>query len=256
MLKRYLVPLVYILFAIVMLLGTGESRQRKAAWFGRTILIPYVGSVRSLQSAQSLKAEVMALQNEMTRYQLHNLELINRLKEYTQAQSVNFAMESTRFVLAELIGYSGAFHERNLIINKGKGSRINVNDPVISPHGIIGKIILVSDTYSVILPLNNPQFQLPVMDQATSVQGILQSDINGKLFMNMIRLSSQISVGDTIVTSNLSKLFPKGFPVGRIRRIQESRDNLFISAEITPFAQIENLEHVFVLERREEEYRQ
>ncbi len=252
MLKRYLVPVVFVLFAVLMLLGTSESRQRKAAWFGRTVLIPYVGSVRSIQSVRSLKAEVYTLQSEITRHQLHNLELTNRLKEYTEAQSISFAHEKSRIVLAELIGYAGAFHERNLIINKGKGSQIKANDPVISPHGIIGKIVLVSDTYSVVLPLNNPQFQLPVMDKATSVQGILQSDISGKVRMNLIRLGSQISVGDTIVTSNLSRLFPKGYPVGRIERIQESQDNLFISAEITPFAQIENLEHVFVLDRKEE----
>lgn len=254
MLKRYFVPLIYILFAVAMLLGTSESRQRKAAWFGRTVLIPFVGSVRSIQTVQMLKDEVMLLQSEIARNQLLNLELTNRLKEFTRAQSISFSTGDAKFVLAELIGYAGAFHERNLIINKGKGSRIEVNDPVISPHGIIGKIVLVSDTYSVVLPINNQQFQLPVMNQVTSVQGILQSDISGNIHMNMIRLGSQISVGDTIVTSNLSKTFPKGFPVGKIRRIQESRDNLFISAEITPFAQIENLEHVFILDREEEAY--
>ena len=111
----------------------------------------------------------------------------------------------------------------------------------------MGKVISVCDTYSLILPLNIPLFQIPVMDQSTSVQGILQSDLTGAISMNMIKLGSQISPGDTIVTSNLSTLFPKGYPVGTIERIKESSDNLFISADISPFTQVENLEHVFIL---------
>jgi rod shape-determining protein MreC len=88
------------------------------------------------------------------------------------------------------------------------------------------------------------------MNRHSSVQGILQADIGGKVSMNMIRLGSEIAVGDTIVTSNLSRLFPKGYPVGTVRRIKESQDNLFISAEVAPFTLIENLEHVFIIRQR------
>jgi len=67
--------------------------------------------------------------------------------------------------------------------------------------------------------------------------------------MNMIKIGSQISVGDTIVTSNLSDFYPKSYPVGIVSRIHESQDYLFISAEIRPFTQIENLEHIFIIKK-------
>jgi len=87
------------------------------------------------------------------------------------------------------------------------------------------------------------------MDRNTNVQGVLQSDLFGNVYMNMIKLGSQISIGDTVVTSNLSRLFPKGYPVGKISRIKESQDNLFLSAQIVPFTLVENLEHVFILKK-------
>jgi rod shape-determining protein MreC len=87
------------------------------------------------------------------------------------------------------------------------------------------------------------------MDKSTNVQGILQSDLTGNTSMNLIKLGSQVSIGDTVVTSNLSRLFPKGYPVGKISRIKESQDNLFLSAQIVPFTFVENLEHVFVLRK-------
>ncbi len=67
--------------------------------------------------------------------------------------------------------------------------------------------------------------------------------------INSIPLDSDIAVGDTIVTSNLSRLFPKSYPVGTIKRIRESQDNLFISADINPFTLVENLEHIFILKK-------
>lgn len=127
---------------------------------------------------------------------------------------------------------------------------MKVDNPVISARGIVGKVISVSAASCVVLPFSNPRFQIPVMDKLTSVQGILQSDLAGKTNMNMIKLGSEIAAGDTIVTSNLSTLYPKGYPVGKVARISDSQDYLFISAEIEPFTQVENLEHVFILRGR------
>jgi len=152
-------------------------------------------------------------------------------------------------VQAEIIGISGQYQELNLIVDKGIGSGIQIDDPVISANGIVGKIIQVSSDHSIVLPFSNPRFQLPVMDSRTSVQGILQADISGSIAMNLIKLGSDIAVGDTIVTSNLSRLFPKSYPVGTIKRIRESQDNLFISADINPFTLVENLEHIFILKK-------
>ena len=146
-----------------------------------------------------------------------------------------------------MIGYAGPFHQRNLIVDKGTFHGVSLESPVVSSSGIVGKVINAADTYCVVLPFTNPQFKMPVMDSHTIVQVILQSDLRGTLSMNMIKLGSEISVGDTIVTSNLSRLFPKGYPVGRVKRLKESTDNLFITAEISPFTLVENLEHVFIL---------
>lgn len=72
------------------------------------------------------------------------------------------------------------------------------------------------------------------MDKDTGVQGILQADLNGKIYMNMIKIGSQISVGDTIVTSNLSDLYPKSYPVGMVSRIHESQDYLLSLPKSSP----------------------
>ncbi|MDD3534002.1 MAG: rod shape-determining protein MreC [Candidatus Cloacimonetes bacterium] len=222
----------------------------KAAFFGKTLFFPFVHSLKAIESNQALQEENFILRSQLTESTLQNLALQNELKEYMDVASVSFITPELEFELAEVIGFSGQFQERNLIVNKGKMHGIAAGSAVISGNGIVGKIVSVTDSYSIILPFSNPRFQLPVMDERTSVQGILQSDIAGTISMNLVKLGSEIATGDTIVTSNLSRLYPKGYPVGTISRIRESTDNLFISAEITAFTLVENLEHVYILKER------
>lgn len=250
MYKAYILPAVLILVSILLIMGREETRIARAGFFGRTLFFPLVHSLKAIESNAGLKQENFTLRTRLTECTLQNLALQNELKEYLGAMSITFDTGSVDFELAEVIGFTGQFSERNLMVNRGSIHGVANGSAVISGNGIVGKIISVTDTYSIILPFSNPRFQLPVMDLRTSVQGILQANIGGTISMNMVKLGSEISAGDTIVTSNLSRLYPKGYPVGTIERIKESGDNLFISAEISPFTLVENLEHVFILKKR------
>ncbi len=245
--KRFILPVALALISLILILGSAETRLARASWVGRTVFYPFTHSLGVIDASSKLKAEIGSLRVQQAESTLRVLALQNQLKEYTTSSAIGFNTGGRSFETAEVIGYSGQFEQRNLMVSKGRGSGIKVGSAVVSANGIVGKVILVADTYSLVLPFSNPQFQIPVMDAATSVQGILRSELDGSTRMNMIKLGSEISTGDTIVTSNLSTLFPKGYPVGKVERIQESQDNLFISAQITPFTLVENLEHVFIL---------
>lgn len=236
-----------------MMLGSTDARITKASFFGRTIFFPLVSSIKTIETNSDLQQENFILRSSLTQTTLQNIALQNEIKELCDVTSIGFSTQNAKFELAEVIGYSGVFYQRNLIVNKGRIHGIMSGSAVISGGGIVGKVISVSDTYSIILPFSNPSFQLPVMDTRTGVQGILQSDISGTISMNLVKLGSEIAGGDTIVTSNLSRLFPKGYPVGVVSRTRETSDNLFISAEINPFTLVENLEHVFILIARNHE---
>ncbi|MDD3535420.1 MAG: rod shape-determining protein MreC [Candidatus Cloacimonetes bacterium] len=247
LIKKYLLHISLIVLALIMLIGSTESRTAKASFFGRTIFFPLVYSLKAIENNQALRQENFSLRSQLTESTLQKLQLQNELKEYRDVQAISFDTAGRDFILSEVIGYTGQFQERNLIVNKGSIHGIKPGSAVISGAGIVGKVISISDTYSIILPYSNPRFQVPVMAQRTGVQGILQSDIAGVISMNIIKLGSELAAGDTIVTSNLSRLYPKGFPVGSVKRLRESTDNLFISAELSPFTLVENLEHVFIL---------
>lgn len=245
--KRFILPLVLAVLALALMLGSTELRVKRASFFGRTVFIPFTHSLNVIKTNATLKDELRLLRRQQADHILQNLELRNALRKSQSLEAISFETGEMSFELAEVIGYSGQFQQRNLLVDKGLIDGVRKDSPVVSASGIVGKVTSASSSHSVVLPFSNPQFQIPVMNKATSVQGILQSDLAGKTSMNLIKLGSPIAAGDTIVTSNLSSLFPKGYPVGTISRIRESQDYLFISAEIKPFTQVENLEHVFIL---------
>jgi rod shape-determining protein MreC len=247
--KKFVLPIVLVVLSLIMMMGSTETRIRRASFFSKTIFFPISSSLESIKTNSALKKEVQQLSKQLAETRLENLKLKNTLIASQSQESITFDTGDVELILAEVIGYSGPFQQRNLIVNKGSLDGIKPEFPVISTNCIVGKVITVASDHSIVLPFTNPRFQLPVMDKDTGVQGILQADLNGKIYMNMIKIGSQISVGDTIVTSNLSDLYPKSYPVGMVSRIHESQDYLFISAEIKPFAQVENLEHIFIIKK-------
>lgn len=249
MYKRFIIPGILFIVTLVLFAGSSESRTAKAQWLSRTIFLPFSKTLQSISTIKQLKLENYTLRNKLTLKVLENLTLRNRINVLQSNLTLSFDIRDVPYIMAEVIGYTGQFHDRNLIVSKGSGDGVEFDSPVVSADGIIGKTILVNRNNSIILPINHHLFQLAVMDRNTNVQGVLQSDLYGNVYMNMIKLGSQISIGDTVVTSNLSRLFPKGYPVGKISRIKESQDNLFLSAHIVPFTLVENLEHVFILKK-------
>lgn len=248
--KKIFLPLALVLVSILLILGSTEGRVKRASMLGKTVFYPFLHSVKLFRTNSALKGEIARLREQQAATTLENLNLRNALKESQTLQGISFDTGAIAFEVGEVIGYSGQFQQRNLVVNKGSAQGVKVGSPVISARGIVGRVVSVAVTNCVVLPFSNPRFQIPVMDKSTSVQGVLQSDLTGKTRMNMIKLGSEISAGDTIVTSNLSTLYPKGYPVGTVARISDSHDYLFISAELEPFTQVENLEHVFILQGR------
>ncbi|MCL1827611.1 MAG: rod shape-determining protein MreC, partial [Candidatus Cloacimonetes bacterium] len=169
--------------------------------------------------------------------------LLNKFRD----GKIDFAMIDTTIVLADVVGFSGDFFGRTIIISKGLIHGVRANNPVFASKGIVGKVIIAYQNFSVILPLDHPNFKIAVLNKNSGVQGILTVDMYSTIAMSYMRFGSHIAVGDTIVTSNLSHIFPANYPVGSIIRLEESTDALYLRAVMKPFNEISNLQHVYVL---------
>jgi rod shape-determining protein MreC len=153
-------------------------------------------------------------------------------------------VEST--VAAQVIGTSGSEQSRVLTIDKGSEDGIRTDMAVITPIGIVGKIIEVSKTWSQVLPINDQFSGVGAALKDSRLQGILKGAVNGATTLQYIMSDESVKPGEEIVTSGGDRIFPKGLPVGKVASVAPGKD-LFLNIRVIPAARLDHIEEVLVV---------
>ncbi len=129
---------------------------------------------------------------------------------------------------------------------------------VIGPDGIVGRIVNASDNFSVVMSALNRQFKVYSMLKKGQETGIVSWDGDNPLYLKLINIpkSAQIAKGDTVVTSNISDIFPPGIMVGTVAEIIDDRSSNFYTLKLKTATNFYNLQYVYVLEDLQREERQ
>ena len=112
----------------------------------------------------------------------------------------------------------------SMTIDIGSDSGINKNDPVLTPSGIIGKIVSVNKNSSIVQLISDSEFRLGVRFLPSGSTGILRWRSNNICDVRDIYKNSTINVGDKVVTSGFSDIFPAGLPVGIVTSVADDRN--------------------------------
>jgi rod shape-determining protein MreC len=235
-----------MLIALFLLLGSKEYRYKKAEFISKYLYFPFMGSVNLIQSHLNLKAENRRLWNQVARHEIALNQLEQEL-DYYRKQNLEFTAPVYDHITADVIGSSGNFGQKYFILDKGKTSGIKIDMPVLGTDGIIGKIVTAGSNYSLLMPFSHTNFKLGVMLDKNFLHGLLEADLEGRVYMNMLQTGSEVSLGDTLVTSHFSTTFPPFYPVGTIKRMKIAPDKLNLSAEIEPFSDLQSMTTVIVL---------
>jgi len=198
-------------------------------------------SVRSENAALRAEAErlrLQALQVEETRQENARLRRLLALRERLPLSALP----------AEVIGREAGGWVRALTVNRGRGSGVSRQDPVVVPDGLVGRIVQVRPGASVVQLLNDPVSTVGAMVQRTRTPGLVEGDAAGTVrFKFMARDGGGVAPGDVIVTSGLSELFPKGLPIGRVVATEDKGSALFHFAVLAPAVDFTRVEDVLLL---------
>ncbi len=135
---------------------------------------------------------------------------------------------------------------RSIVINAGFNDGVQQWMPVISERGIVGKVIQVMGNLSMVQILRDPTNRTSVIVQRTRTIGILESR-DGNEFFIRCRSHEDIAVGDTVATSGLGGIYPRGLRVGYIKSISDGQDPLFKKAWIKLSVNFDHVEELFVM---------
>jgi rod shape-determining protein MreC len=152
-----------------------------------------------------------------------------------------------RLLAAQIVGLDPSIWFRTVIINKGIHDGVSKGMPVIAPEGIVGQIMAASYGYSKVLLITDRSSAIDALVQRTRTRGIVEGEAKAYCHFKYVVRKAEISVGDTVVSSGLDGVFPKGLRVGSVMEIAKGPSGIFQEVSIRPFVDFERLEEVLVI---------
>ena len=149
-------------------------------------------------------------------------------------------------VAAQVIGTSGSEQSRILYIDKGSKDGIKPDMAVITPTGIVGKIVQVFPDSSQVLPINDQFSGVGAALKSSRLQGILKGSPNGATTLQYVMSDEKVEPGEEVITSGGDRIFPKGLPVGKVVSVEPGKD-LFLNIRVVPAARLDQVEEVLVV---------
>lgn len=151
-------------------------------------------------------------------------------------------------VAAQVIGRDATNRYRALILNKGESDGILPDMGVITPAGVVGRVVKTTGSSSVVLLVTDPNNAIAGLIQRTRDEGIVEGTQQGLAKLKYIPLLSTLRDGDRVVTSGLVGGFPRGLAIGTITHIDKQEGALFLSAELLPEVDVARVEEVLVIQ--------
>jgi rod shape-determining protein MreC len=156
-------------------------------------------------------------------------------------------------VAAQVIGTTGSEQSRVLYIDKGSTDGLKPDMAVITPTGIVGKIVQVSANSAQVLPINDQLSGVGAALKDSRLQGILKGAPNGTTSLQYIMNDEPVKPGETVITSGGDRIFPKGLLIGTVASVEPGKD-LFLNIRVIPLARLDRLEEVLVVTKIEEKF--
>lgn len=158
-------------------------------------------------------------------------------------------------VTARVIGQSPTVWYGTIGIDKGSTSGVKVNQPVVTGHGLIGKVTTVSPHAAIVTLITDHSVAVSARINETMVRGVVQTEVGNPrdLVLQFTSGRDVVRRGQTVVTSGtsstqarLSSLFPPGIPIGEVTRIDEAGTDSQ-EVHLRAYADLRRLEFVQIL---------
>jgi rod shape-determining protein MreC len=134
-----------------------------------------------------------------------------------------------------------------LQINRGSNEGVKKNKAVVVKEGLIGRVIEVNPFSSKVMLITDVESSVAATDSRSRDFGIVKGVSRNRLAMRYVSAGKDIRIGDKIVTSQISTVFPPGIPIGIISQAAKREHDLFYYIEIKPAVDFSKIEEVFVI---------
>lgn len=148
---------------------------------------------------------------------------------------------------AEVVGRRGGLAAPLLVVDRGIADGVRRNHPVVTPAGIVGRVVEVAANHCWVMPLIHPECKVSALVRRSRVTGIVEHDRAGGLALTRVPRLADIGPGDVVVSSGLGGVYPAGWPIGEAVSISEEFGGLLAQVRLQSVVDFSRLEEVFIL---------
>lgn len=233
LLARYRTLVVLMLVVVAQLLylayqwKTGRDERLIRVW-AVSAVTPMAGVVEAIRHNTigfmedyfillDVRDQNRKLKADNDRLRMDNIYYRNQLTtaEHARALTLFQAQSESKTVAARVIGNSTVATAKAVFIDRGSTSGIAKGMAVVTPEGIVGKVVAVYPLVAQVLLVTDATFKVGVESQKGHVHGVLDCGA-GRCLVEQIQDGDKVSVNEWFFTSGEDRIFPKGFPVGTV----------------------------------------
>ena len=199
------------------------------------------------QENNDLKEQNIELQAKLEELQILKSE--NKiLKEYA---NLGEQYKEYDFVTAYIINKSITNLSDVFIINVGTNDGVYANMAVMGPNGLVGHTISATNNTAKVQPIIDASSNISGVTSGTRENVVVKGQIgsNKELIVNALQTDTEFFIGDTIETSGLGGIYPKGIEIGKIKEVIETKNIAEKYAIIETATDFERLEYVLVIKK-------
>lgn len=204
---------------------------------------------------RNTRRDNQALQEELGRLKIRNAELESRALEADRlAALLNFrtAHADVPMLAARVVSGSPDSSSQVLFINRGSRDGIRRDMGVITPEGVVGKILAVYPDTSQVLLIGDRESGVGALLAGSRTQGPIKGTGEPQLSLEYISNDEKVDIGQEVLTSGQDRIFPKDLPVGTVTSVVPDKKAAFMQIRVKPSAHLDRLEEVLVLLTRQD----
>jgi len=197
---------------------------------------------------RDVRTENKRMRDELGRLKLENHFLKTELSSTERAKSLaTFSAQSpSKMLAARIIGTGTGANNRVVFVDRGSAAGVQKGMGVVTPDGIVGKVLAAFPTSAQVLLVTDPGFLgAGVISQKNHVRGVLKGLNYGRCKVDYVENEQKVDMGELFYTSGDDRVFPKGMPVGKVTAVRDGSTvkDIFVS----PTALEDSLEDVLII---------
>lgn len=190
-----------------------------------------------------LKSEQLLLRAQVQRLlaiESENNQLKALLRSATQVRG--------KILIAQLLSIDSDPFVNQVVLNKGSQDNVFIGQPVLDANGVMGQVIQVGPLTSRVLLINDPHSGVPVQVARNGIRSVAIGDsYSGKLKLANVTKTTDIKVGDILMTSGLGENYPSGYPVGKVTMVERDPGLPFADIFVEPNARLDRSRQVLLI---------